>query len=236
MLALLCLLLMQVSAWGQGIDVSKYQGKINWRSVAKSKTVKFVYIRATEGTSIKDSYYKSNVDSARKAGIYVGSYHVYSSKTTASQQFANFKSVVSKKKQDLIPVLDIEGYHSGRLDMARVDKLLQLMESEYGVKPMIYTSEKVYCDHFQGKKYAPYHIFIAKYKGSPSVRYTVWQHSRTGRVRGISGDVDLDKFHPKHSLYDILMPRLRKKPQSDQADSTATKSDSTKTDTTKVKK
>lgn len=232
----------------QGIDVSKYQGKIDWAKVAKSKTVKFVYIRATEGTSIKDPKYKSNVDSARKAGLYVGSYHVYSSKTTASQQFANFKSVVSKKKQDLVPVLDIEGYHSGRLDMARVDKLLQLMESEYGVKPMIYTSEKVYFEHFTAKKYSAYHIFVAKYKGSPSIRYTLWQHSRTGRVKGISGDVDLDKFGAKHSLYDIAMPKLRKnlkKPADETADSTkknektdkADKADSKadKTDSAKVK-
>lgn len=232
-LLLMLLTLLPTFAWAQGIDVSKFQGTINWKKVAKTKTVRFAYIRATEGTSIRDPKYKANIDSARNAGLYVGSYHVYSSKTTASQQFANFKSVVAKKKQDLIPVLDIEGYHSGRLDMARVDKLLQLMEKEYGVKPMIYTSEKVYTEHFLGKKYAAYHIFVAKYKGSPSIRYTLWQHSRTGRVGGISGDVDLDKFHPKHSLYDILMPKLRKKFKSDTADSTS-KADSTKSDTTKT--
>lgn len=222
----------------QGIDVSKFQGKINWKKVAKSGKVKFVYIRATEGTSIKDPNYKSNVDSARKAGIKVGSYHVYSSKTTAYQQFDNFKAVVKKKKQDLIPVLDIEGYHSGRLNMARVDKLLELMEKEYGAKPMIYTSEKVYKDHFQGKKYSAYHFFIAKYKGSPTVRYTLWQHSKNGKVSGISGAVDLDKFHHKHSLYDILLPSRRKKAaetSTDKADSTATnKSEEAKNDTVKA--
>lgn len=217
----------------QGIDVSKFQGTINWRKVAKSKAVKFVYIRATEGTSIKDPQYKANVDSARAAGLLVGSYHVYSSKTSAYTQFANFKNVVVKRKQDLIPVLDIEGYHSGRLDMARVDKILELMEKEYGSKPMIYTSEKVYSEHFSGKKYLSYHIFVAKYKGRPSVRYTLWQHSRTGRVSGIKGDVDLDKFHPKHSLYDLMMPNLRKKKTSE-ADSAAVKTDSTKADTAKA--
>ncbi len=222
-----------VATQAQGIDVSKYQGKINWKKVAKSKKVKFVYIRATEGTSIRDPRYKANIDSARKHKIYVGSYHVYSSKTTAYQQFANFKSVVSKKKQDLIPVLDIEGYHSGNLNMARVDKILELMEKEYGAKPMIYTSEKVYKEHFAGKRYRSYHIFVAKYKGTPSIRYTLWQHSKTGRISGISGDVDLDKFHKSHSLYDILLPKHRKKkdaPKSDAAksDSTATKDSTAK--------
>ena len=73
----------------RGIDVSKFQGNINWTKVAKDKTVKFVYIKATEGTSIQDPYYKTNVAKARKAGLLVGSYHLYSSKTTAYQQFAS---------------------------------------------------------------------------------------------------------------------------------------------------
>ena len=208
-LALMLLVFPGVQA--QGIDVSKYQGKVNWTKVAKSKTVKFVYIRATEGATIRDGYYKTNLAAARKAGLLVGSYHVYSSKTTAYQQFNNFKSLVHKKSQDLIPVLDIEGHHSGRLYMARVDKLLELMEKEYGAKPMIYTSEKVYREHFAGKRYAKYHIFVAKYEGYPEVRFTLWQYSRTGRVRGIAGDVDLDKFHSKHSLKDIRIPRPPKK-------------------------
>ena len=122
--------------------------------------------------------------------------------------------MVSKKKQDLIPVLDIEGHHSGRLDMARVNKLLELMEREYGVKPMIYTSEQVYQDHFQGKRYRAYHIFIANYRGTPAVRYTLWQHSNKGRIPGIAGDVDLNRFHKKRGLNDIRMPKKVSKKES----------------------
>lgn len=195
----------------QGIDVSKYQGKINWAKVAKNGKTKFVYIKATEGTSIKDPQYKSNLEGARKAGLKVGSYHLYSSKTSAYDQFANFKSVVPKKKQDLIPVLDIEGHHSGRLYMARVDKLLELMEREYGVRPIIYTSEALYVRHFSGAKYKKYKFFIANYKRKPSVPYTLWQHTEKGSVAGISGYVDLDKFHPKSGMNDILLPSKRKK-------------------------
>lgn len=238
------------AAQAQGIDVSKYQGTIDWSKVAKSKKVKFVYIRATEGTSIKDPNYKSNLDSARNAKILVGSYHVYSSKTSAYTQFSNFKSMVNKKKLDLIPVLDIEGYHCGSLDMTRVNKLLELMEKEYGAKPMIYTSEKLYKEYFSGKKYSAYHIFVAKYKGTPSIRYTLWQYSRSGRISGITGAVDLDKFHAKHSLSDLYLPSYKKR-KAEEADSTAAKTDTTKvkaaaadagkakaatTDATKVKK
>lgn len=215
----------------RGIDVSKFQGKINWTKVAKDESVKFVYIKATEGTSIQDPYYKTNIAKAKKAGLLVGSYHLYSSKTTAYQQMANFRKMVKKSEQDLVPVLDIEGHHSGRLYMERVDKLLELMEKEYGVKPMIYTSEKVYKLHFSGKKYQKYHIFIANYRRTPSVRYTLWQYTETGQMGGISGYVDFSKFDRNHSLSDIKMPKKKKKSDDKivPADSTATKTDSIST-------
>ena len=211
LLLIVLLLFPAVTLRAQGIDVSQFQGTINWKKVSKSSKAKFVYIRATEGASRRDKKYAANVKGARAAGIKVGSYHVYSSKTTAYQQFANFKSVVVKKHQDLIPVLDIEGHHSGKLNMERVEKLLELMQKEYGVRPMIYTSETVYKLHFAGKEYAKYHIFIAKYEGNPSVRYTLWQYSEEGSVSGISGNVDLSKFGSKHSLKDIQLPKPKKK-------------------------
>ncbi|MBO4751344.1 MAG: glycosyl hydrolase [Bacteroidales bacterium] len=195
----------------QGIDVSKFQGTIDWRKVKASGKVKFAYIKATEGTSIQDPMYKRNIDSARAAGILVGSYHLYSKKTTAYQQFNNFKAVVKKSKQDLVPVLDIEERYNKDLYMARVDKLLELMEKEYGAKPLIYTSEKVYWDHFSGKKYKNYHIFIANYHRYPSTRFTLWQHSQTGHIKGIKGAVDLDKFHKNHGIGEIKMPKKEKK-------------------------
>ena len=195
----------------RGIDVSKFQGTINWIKVAKDSTIKFVYVKATEGTSIRDPFYKTNITKAKKAGLLVGSYHLYSSKTTAYQQMANMKKKKKKSEQDLVPVLDIEGHHSGRLYMKRVDKLLELMESEYGVKPMIYTSEKLYKTHFANKKYSKYHIFIANYRGYPTTRFTLWQYTETGHCPGISGYVDFNRLHRNHSLSDIRMPKPKKK-------------------------
>lgn len=192
------------------IDVSKYQGTVNWKSVKKSGKVQFVYVKATEGASIKDPLYKQNVDNARANGILVGSYHVYSKKTTAYKQFNNFKSVVKKDKQDLRPVLDIEAGYCADLYMERVDKILELMEKEYGVKPMIYTSEKVYNTHFTGKKYSSYHFFIANYKKAPTCRYTLWQYSDSERIKGIGGGVDMSKFHKNHSLVDLKVPKKKK--------------------------
>ncbi len=211
----LCALGAQAQIRTRGIDVSKFQGNINWTKVAKDSTIQFVYVRATEGTSIQDAYYKTNISKAKKAGLLVGSYHVYSSKTTAYQQMANMRKMIKKKEQDLAPVLDIEGHHSGRLYMQRVDKLLELMESEYGVKPVIYTSEKVYKVHFSGKKYAKYHIFIANYRKYPTTRFTLWQYTESGHCPGISGEVDFIRIHRDHSLSDIKMPKPKPKPKEE---------------------
>lgn len=205
----------------KGIDVSRFQDSINWKRVANNSKVEFVYVKATEGASISDPMYKYNVKKAREAGLLVGSYHVYSSRTTAYQQFANFKKTVGKTKQDLVPVLDIEANHCNKLYMARVDKLLELMEKEYGAKPMIYTSEKLYKTHFDIKKYKKYHYFIANYKREPSMAYTLWQYTQRGKLKGIAGFVDFSKFHKK---YDVETIKIKKKTAAAQAsqDTTAT--------------
>lgn len=84
--------------------------------------------------------------------------------------------------------------------MQRVDKLLELMEKEYGAKPMIYTSEKLYMTHFNNKKYKKYHYFIANYKREPAMAYTVWQYTQHGKQKGIAGFVDFSKFHKKYTV------------------------------------
>lgn len=209
---MVCSVCVPAASWGQtrGIDVSKYQGDINWKKVADSKKVKFVYIKATEGMTIQDAYYRKNLEGARAQGIPVGSYHLYSSKTTATQQFDNFKKVVKKSEQDLIPVLDIEAIHCANLNIERVDKILQMMEAEYGVKPLIYTSERVYFTHFANKKYSEYQIFIANYRRFPKTRFTLWQYTQTGRVNGIAGDVDFSEMNQSRTLDDILLPKQSK--------------------------
>ncbi len=220
------MLFVPMVAWGQikGIDVSKYQGTINWKKVAATKKVSYVYIKATEGTTIQDPFYKKNVKGARAAGLPIGSYHLYSSKTTAYQQFANFKSMVKKSEQDLIPVLDIEERHNKNLNMERVDKLLELMEREYGVKPMIYTSERVYFDRFTGKKYKDYKFFIANYRRRPNVSFTLWQYTQTGKINGISGYVDFGQFPKGKTVEDIKLKKPKKKqpPKDAQASVTDT--------------
>lgn len=226
---LLAILFIPLSAFAQkGVDVSHYQDSINWSRVAKNTSIEFVYVKATEGASISDKMYKYNMKKAREAGLLVGSYHVYSSRTTAYQQFANFKKTVGKTEQDLVPVLDIEAVHCQKLYMKRVDKLLELMEKEYGVKPMIYTSENLYNTHFATAKYKKYHYFIANYKREPRMAYTVWQYTQHGKQKGIAGFVDFSRLNKKYTVKAIKIPEKdtveTEKPAVEQVKKTASKS------------
>lgn len=187
-----------------GIDVSHYQGNINWKKVAKSGNVAFVYIKSTEGATITDNCYDKNVENARKAGLLVGSYHLYSPRSTAYDQMKNIRRKVKKNKQDLKVVLDIEEKHGRKLYMKRVDKLLSLIENEYGSTPIIYTSEHVYYAYFNKPKYKnKYQFFIANYKRKPAVKYALWQYTESGKVPGVPGYVDRIKLSTDCSLNDL---------------------------------
>src|SRR3712207_2867977 len=91
-----------------GIDVSHHQGKIEWKKVGQDPKIKFVYIKATQGTTIKDRRYARNLFGARTHGLRCGSYHYLSSESGVREQFRYFKSVVKRSQQDLIPMVDVE--------------------------------------------------------------------------------------------------------------------------------
>ncbi len=185
-----------------GIDVSHHQGRIRWKQVAANKKIRFVYIKATQGATIRDSRYKTNITEARRAGLRCGSYHVLSSETPIRQQFKLFKSMAKLSQQDLIPMIDVEqqsarGWTNKQLRDS-LTLLCNLMRNHYGKRPLIYCHNKQYnqqlAPHFNN-----YMLFLAKYSWpAPTIqghgRHNIWQYSERGRVRGIDGYVDLDRF------------------------------------------
>ena len=84
----------------QGIDVSHYQGRIDWDRVARTGDVAFVYVKATEGAGYVDDCYLRNLYGARRAGIPVGVYHFFSPSASALVQLENFRTNVDPRQQD----------------------------------------------------------------------------------------------------------------------------------------
>ncbi|MCR5181287.1 MAG: glycosyl hydrolase family 25 [Bacteroidaceae bacterium] len=197
----------------QGIDVSHYQGRINWQQVAKSGGISYVYVKATEGERLVDDTYRQNVREARRAGLYVGAYHFYRPNASVQQQLLNLTQTVSLRDMDLIPIIDIE--HRGRESLAnfqrKLKQFLDQVEKHYGIRPMLYTSRDFYNKYLSGP-FTSYKYMIARYHPEvPKLRddatFVLWQYSATGRMQGIAHHVDRSCFMDNYSLRDILLTK-----------------------------
>ncbi len=194
----------------RGIDISHYQGEIDWDKLKNAKIdkkpVNFIFIKATEGKKMVDKCFDKNFKSSRESGIMRGAYHYFIPTTSALKQAQHFIKNVPLETGDLPPVLDIEitsGLSSRRLqDSALV--WLQTIERHYGVKPILYTYRKFrekYLNTPELNKYpywiAHYYVETLDYKGE----WKFWQHTDRGQVDGIKGDVDLNCYNG--SMYDL---------------------------------
>ena len=198
-----------------GIDVSHYQGDINWKMLEQTRQgqfpIQFIFMKATEGGDYSDDRFTANFDSARAHGFIRGAYHFYNPKTDANKQADFFIQSVKLESGDLPPVLDIE--KKGK-DMKKLQSDLKLwlrkVESHYGVKPIIYASYKFKTRYLNDSVFNTYPYWIAHYYVD-SVRYEgdwkFWQHTDVGTLPGIEEKVDLNVFNGSSTdLQKLLLP------------------------------
>ena len=198
-----------------GIDISHYQGDINWKMLEQTRQgqfpISFVFMKATEGGDYADDKFVANFDSARAHGFIRGAYHFYNPKTDANKQADFFIQSVKLEPGDLPPVLDIE--KKGK-DMKKLQQDLKVwlrkVESHYGVKPIIYASYKFKTRYLNDSVFNSYPYWIAHYYVD-SVRYQgdwkFWQHTDVGTLPGIDEKVDLNVF--KASLQELKRMQLQ---------------------------
>lgn len=194
-----------------GIDVSRHQKEIDWEKVAGDKSVTFVYIKATEGATLVDPYYKTNMNGARRHGIKVGAYHYFSTKSSVDAQAKNFLRQLKATKQDLIPMIDVEsrGNWSRNELIDSVAKLANIIEKQCKRQPMIYSMMEFYNDNL-APQFNSYPLYIGRYSSAkPQIKwngkYTIWQYSEDGIVTGIYQKVDLCRFNKGVTLDDIKL-------------------------------
>lgn len=195
----------------QGIDVSHHQGYINWAEVARNREIQFVYLKATEGANYVDDTYQSNLREARRHGLKVGPYHFFRPGVDPQVQFRNMMSVVNPKQIDLLPMIDVEvqGGVSMATFHARLEKLLELVTKEFGKRPIIYTGKNFYNKYMHGGRYSRYKFWIAAYSFDEPMLYDdddylIWQYTGQGSLRGVRGNVDLNRFVGNHGVKEIL--------------------------------
>ncbi|WP_419873938.1 glycoside hydrolase family 25 protein [Candidatus Pristimantibacillus sp. PTI5] len=78
----------------KGLDVSHYQGYVDWKTVTETEKYQFVYMKATEGNDFTDDTFMQNWEGAKENGILTGAYHFFSARSTGEQQADHFISVV----------------------------------------------------------------------------------------------------------------------------------------------
>jgi lysozyme len=183
-----------------GIDVSQYNGSIDWDIVKTSKhPIKFVFIRSTMGIDGFDRRFKTNIKEAEKNGFIVGTYHFFRPNENPVLQFENFKNHTIIKKGHLLPVLDIED--SGDLNknmlINNIKKWLLLAEQEYRVKPIIYTGRKFYYNYIE-EEFKSYPLWIASYSGKnklSEINYNFHQFTEKVKIKGIDNLTDGNDFN-----------------------------------------
>ena len=191
----------------KGIDVSAWQGTIDWAAVARSG-VEFAIIRVANrgwglpGTLMTDSTYKQNIQGAKANGIKVGAY-IYSQAITEAEgreEARYLMNLLSGYSMDLPLVIDYEYAGSyGRLYNANLTKaqataicnaFCDEVESK-GYQSMVYANESMLSDHMNWSDLG--RVWMAAWRtASGEVNYEFWQFSDAGRIPGISGYVDMD--------------------------------------------
>lgn len=195
----------------RGIDISHYQGNIDWEQLKNAMIMgcplRFVIIKSTEGSTRLDENFRENFNQARDFGFIRGVYHFWSNKSTAREQAYFFLDKVHLTEGDLPPVLDIEHKPADKSveDFQRdVLTWLHIVEDRYHVKPIIYTYYKFKEQYLSAPVFDDYPYWIAHYyvdKVQYKGKWKFWQHTDAGKLPGIKGYVDFNIYNG--SYYDL---------------------------------
>jgi GH25 family lysozyme M1 (1,4-beta-N-acetylmuramidase) len=193
-----------------GIDVSHYQGIIDWGQVAGSG-IKWGYTKATEDTGYVDPTFAGNWSGMKAAGVVRGAYHFFHPSVDGKAQADFFLATVGPLGAgDLPPMLDWEVTDgvSGSTAAASADAFIAEIQARTGKTPVIYTSPGLWSGFGVPRSYAAEPLCVAEYfscfcnsagycPNTPSgwSSWVMWQYSDRGSVPGISTQVDLDTFN-----------------------------------------
>ena len=182
-----------------GIDVSHYQGDINWKAV-KEYGIDFAFIKCLQGKSRVDECFHTNMRNAIANDIPVGVY-VYSKAKTIDDAVAEAKRVIKECSQYKLTypvVFDFESKHFEDMSLAMrgkiIDGFCQTILSDGKYIPMLYSSRYWLMHMIPAEVVKKYDIWLAEYTtGKPKYTgdYKIWQYG-VGKVTGIIGDVDMN--------------------------------------------
>ena len=190
----------------KGIDVSKHNGKIDFKKV-KDSGIKFVIIRIGYGGSapVKDEKFEENYSNARANGLLVGVY-IYSYADTPSDITKEKEAVIkwlAGKHLDLPVFLDLEDEKTSKCNSVEITSFASefcTYVKNKGYKPGIYANKYWLTSKINTTIFAlsdDVTIWLAEWNNNPTYkgRYSIWQYTSKGNVNGIKGNVDLNYLY-----------------------------------------
>ena len=189
-----------------GIDVSSWQGDIDWDKVRESG-IEFVIVRAgyrgsVTGAIVKDKNFDANVSGALSAGLSVGVYFVTQAvnETEAVEEASAVMEMCEGYDLTLPIYLDVEGSNGGRGDQIDVETRTLVCEAfcktleNAGVQGGVYACRYWLNTNIDASRLDRFNIWLAEYRSTPLYGgyYSMWQYTSRGRVDGIEGNVDFD--------------------------------------------
>jgi lysozyme len=179
----------------KGIDVSHHNGVVDWKKVA-ADGVKFVFLKASEGTSFVDKTFYTNAAQASAAGIHVGAYHYakFGTVAEARAEAKHFLKTVAGVKLTYPLVLDLEENKKNASKAVLTNAAVAFMQAleNTGYVAMLYAGKYFLENTLDESKLKPYALWVARYNKTLGRQADVWQYTETGKVQGIKGNVDMN--------------------------------------------
>ena len=179
-----------------GVDISEYQADVDMEAL-REQGIEFIYMKATEGSGHVDSRFAQNWENAQECGIPAGAYHFFSFDSPGEMQAENYISAVGSLQGKMIPAIDVE-YYADKKDnppereevVRELGRFIEVLEKEYGVKPLIYCSRIIYEKYLVGEfdeypKWVRSIYYPVTFEAGND--WVVWQYCDTAELDGYTG-------------------------------------------------
>jgi len=193
-----------------GIDVSRYQGVINWKMVSQMNDngikIRFAFIKASQGSNYRDPLFRYNWNNSGKYAIARAPYHYFLPCEDGKAQANNFLNIIDEENSDLPPVIDVEEIKScnAKTLHTNLKACIKQIKKKYGKYPILYSGKDFYTQYLKGKydycKIWIAHYYVPELKDIPS--WTFWQYSDKASVNGINVPVDLNAFSGNETQFE----------------------------------
>lgn len=207
-----------------GIDISDFQGQIDWSLASKDPNCQFVFAQATYGITGTNATFYGNHDGCKANGIPFGAYHFFYARDPGDRQAQHFLDFIDGYEGTLLPMVDIEQASLDGFDGTAEQFFSELVDFDAVLRgrlppnklPILYWEYSFWKDYLGGNDaFAGHDAWPAAYNSDPTLDmtgtgwkdWTIWQWSNGSglpSIAGVSADVDRDRLNPEINLAAIL--------------------------------